>query len=195
MRQPLKLDRLPLAWLEWIESCRRDRGLTWEEIETASTKELKWDDEPAALKLFPDRRLPVTTMHRWHDIRVEQRLAEAQREGIWAREVAGAFARNGFEGLPEAVKSALGEQIFVLMRAASDHDKKLLRSELLSLMDQLTKLKRVQVAAEKVEIEREKLKQVRSKIAGLKDDVAKKKQLDPKQLQQKLDEIYGLTQG
>src|SRR4051812_43643118 len=92
-RQPFKLDRLPLAWREWIETGRRERGLTWEELEDLSRTELKWDEEQAALKMFPDRRLPVTTMHRWHDVRIEQRMAEAQREGIWAREVASAFAR------------------------------------------------------------------------------------------------------
>jgi hypothetical protein len=83
-RQPLKMDRFPNSIHDAIIELRR-RGKFWLEIERVSSLPFSenwlhdgggfvdWEALPAeVLALFPGRRLPKSSIHRWYDLRVEQ---------------------------------------------------------------------------------------------------------------------------
>jgi hypothetical protein len=70
-RQPLKIDKLPQEWRDWIQK-QRAKGSTWAEIEEMSATTLPWESEASAKALFSAKRLPETNLIRWYDLRVEQ---------------------------------------------------------------------------------------------------------------------------
>jgi len=196
-RQPLSIDRLPVEMQDRIRAERR-KGRPWAEIEQQSPTWKEWKDVGAELlPLFPGRKLPHSNLARWYDIRIEQAMAEAQKDNEAARQIAASLAGRGFEGLPEAVRTALGEQVFALLRAGGD------RSKLVKALSDfgwvLAELSKVELAKEKlqldkerVDISRQKLDAVKAKLGTLRKDV-EKKQLSPAQLQQRLDELYGIA--
>jgi len=176
VNQPLRLDSLPQAKRDQIISMRR-AGESWERIAKAVGE-------------------PATTLHRWYDLRVAQVMREVQQEGEWSRQIAQALAGPGYESLPDAVRNAIADQLFGVMQASEPKERAQAAEALIGFMDQLTKRERVEVQKQKIGIEREKLALVRSKLQGLKKDVAgtgTKKQLSKDELQQRLDDIYGIT--
>lgn len=83
-RQPLKMDRLPESVLNAIVLLRK-AGKTWTEIETVSARPFSpnwaadgagfvdWKSLPKEIiYLFPRRRIPHSSLHRWYDLRIEQ---------------------------------------------------------------------------------------------------------------------------
>ena len=194
VRQPLKIDRLPLELRDRV-MLERAMGRTWDEIEQASPEFTEWAKaEPDAVKLFPGKRLPHSNLQRWYDLRVEQVRKEALAKAGRAREIAVEFSRRGFKDLPEAVKAALGDQIFALMESGAAGDEKQFRKELILLGRLLNQNRRLDIAQEKVDVDKQKLSLVTAKVKGLKRDT-EKKQLNPAELQKRLDEIYGIAEG
>jgi hypothetical protein len=188
-RQPLKLDKLPQTWLEWIQEGRVNCGLTWEELENASREGigytrgarkqlLPWAATPDAVKLFPQKTLPATTMHRWYDLRVEQVQKETMAQATRAREFAAAFASRGFKELPEAVMNALGDAVFALMEAQDESTRGAARRELASLGFLLAQQKKNEIAERRVKAQESevqiKLDKARKEAEKATNDAAKK---------------------
>ena len=132
-RQPLKIDKLPMEMRDAIQRLRAE-GRTWEEIEELSHEFEGWDKLPlSVLELFPDMKIPRSSLQRWYDLRVEQVRREVVAQSEHAREFAALYASRDFKQLPDAVRNALGDQIFALMQSANASDKQQFRKELLNL--------------------------------------------------------------
>lgn len=187
-RQPLKLDKLPQAWLEWIQEGRA-LGLTWGELENSSREGigytrgarkqlLPWSTTPEAVKLFPKKLVPATTMHRWYDLRVEQVQKETMAQATRAREFAAAFASRGFKELPEAVMNALGDAVFALMEAQDESTRGDARRELANLGFLLAQQKKNEIAERRVKAQESelqiKLDKARKEAEKATNDAAKK---------------------
>jgi hypothetical protein len=163
-RQPLNIDKLPGYVHEEIKK-RRAAGETWIEIEKASREFVKWDDLPTrVLELFPEMRIPVTNLMRWHDLRVEQAHSEILARSVAARELAEKFAERGFEKMPEAVMNALSDVIFMLMEkpdVANDRD---FRKDMAMLGLLLAENKKNELRERKVAVEEKRLGQIQSEL-------------------------------
>jgi hypothetical protein len=119
VRQPLKIDKLPLKMRDRIER-ERQAGRTWTEIEESSPSWAKeWGEVPQDVQaLFPGKRLPHSNLARWYDIRVEQVNQEMANEAERARQFSGAIAKLGdVEKLGDAAVLALSDVVFSVMRA------------------------------------------------------------------------------
>ena len=121
-RQPLHMDRLPPEALDTVLSLRNARGKTWEEISALSAEPLKdggfvdWAKlAPDVQQLFPRRRIPQTTLHRWYDLRVEQVRRDVLHRSEQARTIAGAFAKSLVEDGDEAVLNAARDTIMAVL--------------------------------------------------------------------------------
>lgn len=196
-RQPLKIDRLPVEVRDQIQQLRA-QGRTWQEIEELSTEFVKWDSlTTPVLNLFPDLKLPHSSLARWYDLRVDQVLRETMVQAERSRQIASAFAKASTDGMTEAVQAALRDQVFALVESSDELNRKRMISELQKLARLLVQQRRVDVMERKqTSVERElevKLANMKQKVEALKKDVEEKKQeLTPAEMQQRLDEIYGL---
>jgi hypothetical protein len=151
------------------------------------------------LEHFPDLKVPVSNLVRWYDLRVEQVRKETMAQAEQARVIAEAFAGARLDGTNDAVMNAMRDQVFMITQSAADSDKAKLLAGLKDLSLLLARLQRIDLQKQRLEIEnqkvdiaRQKLTLVSSKVKGLKGDVAKKK-VTADELQQRLDEIYGIT--
>jgi hypothetical protein len=197
VRQPLGIDRLPLAIQDRIRAARI-AGRTWMEIEQQSPKWAEWAEATEEQRaIFPDLRLPHTNLHRWYDLRVEQVIQEQEQRAQAAHAAAEKLAARGFSNLTASVKHALGEAVFELMNANAAAPDEIVEAltdvgHLLVKVDR-NDLKREEIEQEKQKIEllSQKLQMMKGSVKGLKEAV-EKKEVTPEQLQQKLDEIYGL---
>jgi hypothetical protein len=152
-RQPLKIDKLPAEVRDQIQQLRAD-GKTWTEIEELSAEFVKWDALPTrVLELFPDMRLPHSSLQRWWDLRVDQVKAELMARAEKAREIASAFADSKFEELPAAVEGALRDQIFSLMQASDMSSRGKVITELQKLARLLVQQKRLEILDERTKAE------------------------------------------
>jgi hypothetical protein len=154
-RRPLQLDCLPLAMLDRIRA-ERAAGRTWAEIEQSSPQWPEWEQAgPEALACFPHRRLPHSSLQRWHDLRVKQVRHEQQKQSLAAHAIAEQLAAHGFSGLDDAVKNALGEAVFGLMVDGAG------RTEVMKALYQLSRLlvtfDRSQIGRSRLELERKRL--------------------------------------
>lgn len=199
-RQPLKIDRLPSEFHDRIQKLRAE-GKTWLEIEALSVT-FEWDKvDPKVRALFPDGRLPETNLIRWYDLRVEQVRKEVMHQAEQARVIAQAFVGSKLDNTNEAVMNAMRDQVFMIAQNAGKADRQQILAGLSELSLLLARLQRIDLQKQRLEIEnqkvdiaRQKLTLVSSKVKGLKGDVAKKK-VTAGELQQRLDEIYGITAG
>jgi hypothetical protein len=144
-RQPLRIDRLPEEIRQEIQR-RRARGETWKEIEQASAS-------------FAGERLPMNTLSRWYDLRVEQVQKEVMAQSERARAMAAAFASKGFEDLPEAAVNALSAQVFTLMENKGGAE---FEASLGNLVVVLSKLITAQAKQKQVELAEKKFKDLKS---------------------------------
>jgi hypothetical protein len=136
----------------------RIAGRKWLDIEQDSPTWKEWTDvTPEIVELFPDKRLPHTNLHRWYDLRFEQRIKEVERDAAKARTVAEAFATRTFEDLTESTKNALAEQVFMLTNSADAQDSKAFRKELGELLFLLTKLQKAELDKAKLAVEQQRL--------------------------------------
>jgi hypothetical protein len=153
VRQPLKIDKLPLEVRDEIQKLRA-AGRTWIEIEELSAKFVKWESlSTPVLELFPDMRLPHSSLQRWYDLRVEQVKAETMAQAEKSRELAASFAGMKFEKLPAAVESALSDQIFSLMEASDMGSRSKAITELQKLARLLVQQKRLEIMDERTKAE------------------------------------------
>jgi hypothetical protein len=198
-RQPLKLDRAPELLRDRVMK-ERAAGRTWMEIEEMSPRFEEWEKTPAEIQTqFPGKRLPHSTLQRWHDLRVEQVKREMLADQTRAREIAALFAENKFQDLPEAVRNALGDKIFELMQSADEKNKGKTVKGLLEFGWLLAQQRKLELQERKQNVDERaleiKLQLINEKVKQLKKDVdvsGKKKQLTPEELKQRVDEIYGL---
>jgi hypothetical protein len=127
VRQPLKIDRLPIEVRDAILQLR-DRGKPWAEIEEISALKyskdwasgrggfVNWEElSPAVAALFSVRKLPKSNLQRWYDIRVSQVMAETMARSAQARELAAAFAKSVVAGEDKAVLNAARDQLMSLL--------------------------------------------------------------------------------
>lgn len=114
-RQPLHMDRLPPEVLDVILALRNGRGKTWDEISALTAEPvgkgelgfIDWPKLDAAVRmLFPKRRIPRTTLHRWYDLRVRQVHDEVMVKSEQARTIAESFAKSNLVNADEAVINA-----------------------------------------------------------------------------------------
>jgi DNA-binding LytR/AlgR family response regulator len=93
------------------------------------------------------------------------------------------------------VKTLLGEKLMVLTNSANDQEVIEAATDIGHLLVKFDKndIAREQLENEKhkVELANQKLQLMKGSVKGLKEEVAQK-ELTPEQLQQKLDEIYGI---
>lgn len=122
----LKIDRLPVEVRDailWL----RNAGKTWPEIEERSQLAysekwqsgggfVNWDTLPTpVLELFPDLKLPQTSLQRWFDLRVRQVASEVMARSAQARELAQAFTKSVVNGDDSAVLNAARDQLMSLL--------------------------------------------------------------------------------
>ena len=198
-RQPLKVDLLPEKLRDRILSERNQLGRTWQEIEIASPEWQEWKlATPEAEAAFPGRKLPHTTLHRWYDLRVEQVRADAMAQNVVAREVASSFAKAVVKGDQQAVVNAARDIIFSLLENGDEAHRAVTAKKLIDLgyLMQMArgneiKARKLNLDERRVVVAEKRLEQLKGQVKGLKDELGKK-QMSPAELQQKLDEIYGL---
>jgi hypothetical protein len=160
VRQPLKMDKLPMELLDRVMQ-ERAAGRTWMEIEELSPRFEEWGKvEQAnreawllAFKSFPGGRIPHTTLSRWYDLRVEQVKKEVLANQVRAREIAALFAGKEIKDLPEAVRAALSDQIFGMMQSTDEKHRTQAISSLLNLGVLLNEQRKVQLKERQVETE------------------------------------------
>lgn len=178
VRQPLKIDKLPVELRDRIQA-ERAAGGTWEEIEELSPKWKEWEAVPEKVRqLFPDLKLPHTTLARWYDLRVDQVIRENLERAQKAREAAAIWAGRDFKDLPAATRNALGDQIFALMQSADKQDQQQFRKELMVMMDLLNESRKLDIK-ERQQTTNEKalelkLQQMKRQVDKETSDAAKK---------------------
>jgi hypothetical protein len=113
--QPLNMDRLPPEVLDVILQLRNGRGKTWEEISDLTAQPvgdkncgfIDWEKlDVSVRRLFPKRRIPLTTLHRWYDIRIRQVRDDVAVKSEQARAIAESFAKSQMVNGDEAVINA-----------------------------------------------------------------------------------------
>lgn len=125
VNRTLHIDRLPPSIHEEILRLKNQSGKTWEEIEALSAEQfkkdgkggfIKWESLPTdVLELFPNLRLPHSSLHRWYDLRVGQVTREAIARTAFAREIAGTFSKALVGKQDEAVINAATAQLMALL--------------------------------------------------------------------------------
>jgi hypothetical protein len=152
-RQPLKMDKLPMELLDRVMK-ERAAGRTWLEIEEMSPRLEEWEKtEPQIRAQFPELKLPHTTLMRWYDIRVEQVKKEVLASQVRAREIAALFAGKGIKDLPEAVRTAISDQLFGMMQNADEKSRHKTVAGLLALGVLLNDQRKVELKGQQVKAE------------------------------------------
>jgi hypothetical protein len=137
-RQPFLIDSMSEAVRLEIQK-RRAAGDTWQEVSEAS-------------KQFAGRVLPISMLHRWYAVRVEQVNREVMEIDRQSRKFAALF--KDFKDLPEATINALASQAFnVMNRRGADG----FEAALSNLGVVLAKMMSAKAAADRVRLERERL--------------------------------------
>jgi hypothetical protein len=163
-RQPFAIDKLPDSWRQKVIALRAD-WKTWEQISEASAG-WDWSKEvtPEVRVLFRNERLAPTTLARWYDVQVEQKLIEVAAEAESSRTIAKVFAGKNFDNLDESVVNALADQAFAIVKSADPKNRAKLTGELTALGLSLSRIQRTQVARERLALEKEKLGLERDKL-------------------------------
>lgn len=144
-RQPLKLDRAPELLRDRVMK-ERAAGRTWSEIEEMSPRFEEWEKTAPEIRVqFPGLKLPHSTLQRWHDLRVEQVKREMLADQTRAREIAALFAGNDFKKLPEAVRNAIGDQLFAMMQSGDDKSRDKVVDGLLALGELLNQQRKTEI--------------------------------------------------
>lgn len=164
--QPLKMDRLPEEVHEAILAMRNGAGLTWQQIEERSAKPyskdwlkdkggfIDWSSLPLdVLELFPDLKLPRTTLHRWYDLRVAQVRQEVAEDGDAAQQFVEKLGELKIEGMNDAVMNAMTREVFGLIRDTSVSNRVGMIEALNNTSLVLTRLQRLQLQQQKAQAE------------------------------------------
>ena len=123
---------------------------------------IDWQDLPlSVLELFPDMRLPHTTLHRWHDLRVAQVSREVLLRARQAEIVARAFAKSNIADDDDAVMNAARN---VLMGVLSEDNSTAGRLNatkgLLKLSEVMSRAKTNEIRERKVSVEERRIAQL-----------------------------------
>jgi hypothetical protein len=169
-KQPLKIDRLPQAAQEAIQTLY-GRGRTWVEIEEQSARpySAEWEKDgggfidwpnvdPEALDLFPGLKLPKSTLQRWFDLRVSQVRSQVMAESAKTRVWIEALAGKDVAGTNAAVMNAMRDQAFSLLHTVAPGDQEKFLERLTQLTLGLSRLQRVDLQAKRVDIDSRRLK-------------------------------------
>lgn len=182
VRQPFAIDKLPSAWRDQIVAWRA-KWMTWEQIEE-ETKNFDWKkleetDPELALSNFADKRIPRSTLHRWYDVQVEQKMEEIEAERQASLAIAQKFGAGGYEKLDESVKNALADVVF--RHAKDSDDAESFRKALADLAWILARNRqldiqkeRAQLAGRKVGLEEKKFEELKAKADKATNDAATK---------------------
>ncbi len=222
----LNIDLLPPVVHEAILFLRNQLGKTWQEIEALSVKPaglsddakkaakdspkgvmlqgfVPWDTLPTeVLALFPDRRLPHSSLHRWYDLRVEQVQRDVLVRSEQAQVVAKAFAKAGMAKGDEAVINAARDQLMgVLAEDGSQAGRLNATKGLIKLAEVMLKATTNKIRERKVAVDEKalqaKLDEMKRKAGELlKDAVDGKPGEEPisrEQVISRVKEIYGLA--
>jgi len=212
--RPFAIDKLPSEWRERIIALRAT-WMPWERIEEESAQ---WDWEKLTTpqrQLYPKRRIPMRTLHRWYDVQVTQKIHQVQVERVASLEIAAKFGAGGYEKLDESVRNAIADVVFSHVKGPSDPEH--FRKKLEDLGWLLARNRQLDIAKEKVDVERMKVEDVIARGNAATIEAAKQLgrggkltldainhirertfglppivRADPALLQEKLDEIYGL---
>jgi hypothetical protein len=177
--QPLKIDRLPSSVHDDILFLRNVRGKTWQEIEALSAEPVKKEDGskgsgfidwPAldfkVLELFPDMRLPHSSLHRWYDLRVDQVRKEVLVRSQQAHKIAEAFAKSTMAGGDEAVINAARDTIMGILAEDGTAKGRVLASKGLLALAEVMQISRANdIKERKVAADQRKLKLVEAREA------------------------------
>lgn len=163
-KRDLKIDRLPIEVRDEIQQLKA-KGRTWQEIEELSSLPrdkggfIDWESLPTpVLELFPDLRLPHTSLHRWYDLRVEQVISETMARASVAREVAEAFAKSTVAHADEAVLNAARDQIMsVLAEDATPKGRMAAAKTLIVLADVLQEARKNDIKERSVNVDERKI--------------------------------------
>jgi len=169
--QPFAIDKLPADWRERIISLRA-RWVPFEQIEEESTR-WEWEKLPVAQQaLYPGRRIPMRTLHRWYDVQVTQNVREVLAQRAASMEVAAKLGAAGYEKLDESVKNAIADVVFDYTTRSSDPER--FRKTLLELGWLLARNRQLDIAKEKVGVERMKIEELSARADRATSEAAKK---------------------
>ena len=168
--QPFKIDRLPPAVHDEILRLRNWRGKTWQEIEALSAEPVgkgkdgfvEWEKLPTAvLELFPDMRLPHTSLHRWYDVRVRQVQKQVLESSAQARVIAESFVKGKVAGDKEGVINAARDQIMSLLSEDGSQKGKMGAAKaLIALAEIMQSARANDIKERKVSVDERKLAQL-----------------------------------
>jgi hypothetical protein len=162
------MDRLPPPVLDVILQLRNRRGKTWAEISALSAEPvgkgkagfIEWNKLDAEVKaLFPGNRIPVTTLHRWYDLRVSQVRADVMVRSEQARTIAESFAKSMLVNGDEAIVNAARDTIMsVLAEDSSAAGREGAATALIALAEVMQKARANDIRERKVSTEERKIK-------------------------------------
>jgi hypothetical protein len=172
-RQPFHVDKLPPEIQQILVDLHDREGKTWVQIEEQSARPyskdwakngggfIDWDAlETPVLELFPQCRLPKSSLHRWFDVRIEQVRAQVLADAATAREFAQVFTSATIEGGNDAVLNAMRDQVFELARSTSVSDRGAFIEGLNVLTLAMSRLQRVDLMKRKVTVDEKKVEQL-----------------------------------
>jgi len=107
----------------------------------------------AVLELFPDMRIPHSTLQRWYDVRVRQVQANVMHRAGQAREIAIAFSKAVVKKDDEAVINAARDTLMgILSEDGSSGGRQNAAKGLIRLADVMQKAKTVRLNERKVNV-------------------------------------------
>lgn len=162
-----------------------------------------WDGmDTAILELFPDLRIPHSTLQRWYDVRVRQVQANVLHRAAQAREIATAFAKAVVKKDDEAVINAARDTLMgVLSEDGSVGGRQNAAKGLIKLAEVMQKAKTVRLNERKVNVAEQilqiKLDEIKRRTQELLDKLGKGDgpavPMTREELLGKLGELYGVA--
>ena len=169
--QPFAIDKLPEDRRNHIIELRA-KWMTWEQIEQDTTT-WKWDQfTENQRKLFPERRISHSTLHRWYAVVVRQKLQEIAAERQASLAVAERFSAAGYEKLDQSVKNAIADVVFSHAKSSADPEQ--FRKTLAALARLLQRDRQLDIAKQRVDVERMKVEELLKRAEKATHDAAKK---------------------
>jgi len=169
-RQPLNIDKLPPLVHDILLKLRNQQGKTLKEISALSAEPfgrgklgfIDWANlEPRVRKLFPEKRIPETTLHRWFDLRYEQVYADVMVRSEQARAIAESFAKSMLVNGNEAVVNAARDTIMnVLAEDSSDNGRTKAAAGLIALAEVMQKARANDIKERKVSVDERRIAQL-----------------------------------
>jgi hypothetical protein len=121
-----------------------------------------WVDLPiAVLELFPDMRLPHSTVHRWYDLRVTQVQRDVLLRSKQAQEIAKAFVKANLVNDDQGVINAARDTLMgILAEDSSSQGRKSAAGGLIKLGELMQSAKQNEIRQRKVAVDERKIVQM-----------------------------------